>query len=67
MPAKKRRTYEGRVYTGLDDTGRSTYQWVGRFVTKRERDEAVALARVRFREASARAGLPAGQRVTVSE
>lgn len=38
--ARKRKTWVGRVYLG---DGR--YHWVGRFATKRERDDAVAKAR----------------------
>jgi integrase len=45
MPAKKRRTWPGRVYLGRDDEGRQQFWWVGRFATKRERDDAVARAR----------------------
>jgi hypothetical protein len=45
MPAKKRRTWPGRVYLGRDEDGRQQFWWVGRFATKRERDDAVARAR----------------------
>ena len=45
MPAKKRRTWSGRVYLGRDDDGRQRFWWVGRFATRRARDDAVALAR----------------------
>jgi hypothetical protein len=45
MPAKKRKTWPGRVYLGRDDSGRQQFWWVGRFATKRERDDAVARAR----------------------
>lgn len=44
MPQRKR-TWPGRVYLGRDDQGRTLYHWVGRFATKRERDDAVARAR----------------------
>lgn len=40
-----RRTYVGRIYLGLED-GKQKFHWVGRFSTKRERDDAVAEARV---------------------
>lgn len=41
MPASKPKTWVGRVYLGDGE-----YHWVGRFTTKRERDQAVAQARV---------------------
>ncbi|HEY3946630.1 MAG TPA: tyrosine-type recombinase/integrase [Solirubrobacteraceae bacterium] len=43
----KRKTWTGRIYVGRDDKGRQQFYWVGRFATKRERDQAVALARVK--------------------
>jgi integrase len=42
----KRRTWTGRLYLGTDPDGRERYHWLGRFPTKRERDNAVAQARV---------------------
>ena len=66
MPAKKPKTYEGRLYLGHDEDGRERYEWVGRFATKRERDEAVAFARVERRQGEERAKLPPGERVTVA-
>ena len=45
MPAKKRKTWSGRVYLGRDENGQQQFWWVGRFATKRERDDAVAKAR----------------------
>lgn len=45
MPAKKRKTWPGRVYLGRDENGRQRFWWVGRFATRRERDDAVARAR----------------------
>jgi integrase len=36
----------GRVYIGLDPQGKEQYHWVGRYTTRRERDQAVAQARV---------------------
>lgn len=47
---KKRWT--GRVYLGRDANGKQKIQWVGRFDTKRERDEAVAEAKLRLRNGS---------------
>ena len=46
MPARKRKTYEGRVYRGRDEQGKQQFHWVGRFATKHERDAAVAKAKV---------------------
>ena len=46
MPAKKRKTWPGRVYLGRDENSRQRFWWVGRFSTRRERDDAVARARV---------------------
>ena len=41
----KRKTWVGRVFIGRDENGRQLFHWVGRFPTKRERDDAVAKAR----------------------
>jgi hypothetical protein len=35
----------GRVFLGRDQKGKQHYWWVGRFATKRARDDAVAAAR----------------------
>ena len=35
----------GRIYLGEDADGKQLYRWVGRFPTKRERDEAVKVER----------------------
>jgi integrase len=43
MSGKKK--WMGRVFTGRDENGKQLYYWVGRFDTKRERDDAVAKAR----------------------
>ena len=40
-----RKTWSGRVFIGRDDHGKQQFWWVGRFPTKRERDDAVARAR----------------------
>src|SRR5262245_5077359 len=45
MPARKRKTWPGRVFIGRDEHGKQLFHWVGRFDTKRERDDAVAKAR----------------------
>lgn len=45
--SKRRRKWNGRVYLGRDpESGKQLFHWVGRFDTRRERDEAVAKARV---------------------
>lgn len=45
MPSSKRKSWKGRVYLGRDESGQQQFWWVGRFATKRERDDAVARAR----------------------
>lgn len=42
----KRKTWPGRIYLGRDEGGKQRFHWVGRFPTRRERDEAVAEARI---------------------
>jgi len=42
---RSRKTYAGRVYLG-----HGRYHWVGRFSTKKARDDAVAAARVELRQ-----------------
>src|SRR5215831_5767128 len=48
-PNDKRRPrkggWTGRIYLGVDQDGRELKHWVGKFDTKRERDDAVAEAR----------------------
>lgn len=44
--SSSKRNVIGRIRLGKDADGRSIYHWVGRFDTKRERDLAVATARV---------------------
>lgn len=46
MSVGKRKTWEGRIYLGRDGSGKQRFQWVGRFDTRRERDDAVAEARI---------------------
>ncbi len=41
-----RKRWTGRIYLGRDAAGKQLFHWVGRFDTRRERDEAVARARV---------------------
>lgn len=45
----KRKRWAGRLYLGRDAEGKQLFHWVGRFDTKRERDDAVAHARVGLR------------------
>ena len=44
--ASKPKQFEGRLYLGRDESGREQYEWVGRFATVKERDEAVMRARL---------------------
>lgn len=52
-----KKTWVGRRYIGRDVEGKQQFEWLGRFDSKRERDEAVALARVAARR-SGKATLP---------
>lgn len=45
--SKKR--WVGRIYLGRDENGRQQFDWVGRFATRRERDDAVAARRTQLR------------------
>lgn len=45
----KKKRWEGRIYLGRDEDGKQHFHWVGRFKTRRERDEAVAEERVRLK------------------
>ena len=45
MPRRKPKSWPGRVYLGRDENGQQQFYWVGRFATRRERDDAVAKAR----------------------
>jgi hypothetical protein len=45
MPSK-RKTWPARVYLGRDEHGKQQFHWLGRFSTKRERDDAVARAKI---------------------
>lgn len=40
-----RRVWTGRIFLSRDENGKQRFYWVGRFSTKRERDDAVARAR----------------------
>src|SRR5829696_6729782 len=63
----KPKTFEGRLYLGRDESGRERYEWVGRFATEKERDEAVMRARIAREVAAAAAKLPPGERITCAE
>lgn len=52
----KRKRWPGRVYLGRDEEGKQVFEWVGRFDTRRERDNAVA--RRRFELQDAKPSLP---------
>jgi integrase len=45
MSTTKRKSWPGRIFIGRDENGKQLFHWVGRFDTKRERDDAVAKAR----------------------
>ncbi len=44
----KKKQWPGRVYLGRDTEGKQQFKWLGRFDTKRERDLAVAEARLKI-------------------
>jgi integrase len=44
-----KRRWIGRIYTGRDQDGKQQFIWVGRFRTRRERDDAVAARRTELR------------------
>jgi len=44
--AARRKTWVGRIYLATNPDGTQLYFWVGRFPSKRERDDAVAKARI---------------------
>lgn len=44
----QKRKWVGRIYTGRDEHGKQTFEWVGRYATRRERDNAVAERRVQL-------------------
>jgi hypothetical protein len=45
---KPKRRWVGRIYLGRDDDGRQQFIWLGRFATRRERDDAVAKRRAQL-------------------
>ncbi len=63
----KPKQFEGRLYLGRDDAGREQYEWLGRFPTAKERDDAVSRRRWERETEHARAKLPPGERITCRE
>jgi hypothetical protein len=61
MAAKR---HEARLYLGREENGRETYEWIGRFATVKERDEAVMRRRIEREGEAAQASRPAGERIT---
>lgn len=47
--SKKPKRWVGRIYLGRDENGRQQFDWVGRYATRRERDDAVAARRTQLR------------------
>lgn len=45
----KKKRWVGRIYLGRDENGKQLFEWVGRFATRRERDDAVAQRRTELR------------------
>ena len=67
MAARNGKRWIGRVYLGTDETGRQLWDWVGRFATKRERDNAVAKRKLELAGEIEQAKRPPGERVTCDE
>src|SRR5687768_4244648 len=67
MAARKRRTWAGRVYLGLDAHGRERYEWVGRFPTKKARDEAVMRRKLEREREAEQATKPPAERITCGD
>src|SRR5215217_5491383 len=65
--ASNSKQFEGRLYLGRDESGREQYQWVGRFGSAKERDQAVMRRRLEREVEAAAAKLPAGERITCGE
>jgi integrase len=45
----KKKQWAGRIYLGRDPDGKQRFEWVGRYDTRRERNEAVAQRRTELR------------------
>ena len=45
----KKKEWSGRIYLARDDEGKQCFHWVGRFATRKARNEAVADERVRLK------------------
>jgi integrase len=54
----RQKRWHGRIYLGRDEQGKQQFHWVGRFATRKERDQAVAEERVRLRNQGRLAPLP---------
>lgn len=63
----KPKTFEGRLYLGRDESGREQYEWVGRFATAKERDDAVNRRRWERESEDAHAKLPPGERIACAD
>lgn len=46
--SKSHKRWAGRIYLGRDQDGKQQFEWVGRFRTRRERDDAVAARRLQL-------------------
>jgi integrase len=55
------------LYLGRDESARERYEWVGRFASEKERDEAVMRRRLEREVEVAAAKLPPGERITCAE
>jgi integrase len=49
VSSRNKKRWHGRVYLGRNEDGKQLFHWVGRFDTRRERDDAVAEARLRLK------------------
>lgn len=54
----KRKRWAGRIYLGRDGDGKQQFEWVGRYTTRRERDDAVAQRRTELRLGTGQPDLP---------
>lgn len=54
----KAKKWVGRIYLGRDEHGKQQFDWVGRYATKRERDDAVAERRTALRLGEEQPALP---------
>lgn len=61
--ASKPKQFEARLYLGRVD-GHDQYEWLGRFATEKERDEALARAKEKRDAEAANEKRPPGERIT---